>query len=143
VRLTPRKEEIDRVKAILESDEYATADQMAKALIKEVAEMLWMRDWFALTHVNRDGTKGLNWAPFVSPIEALNTAEKVGIGGRFTTVKLYSPGVLLANALGKKGWKGFCQAPGCGHAPFLHLQDGSARGACGVTSVCACRKYVK
>ena len=75
MRLTPRKEEIDRVKAILESDDYATADQMAKALIKEVADMLWMRDWFALTHVNRDGTKGLNWAPFSSPIEALNTAE--------------------------------------------------------------------
>lgn len=111
MRLTPRKEEIDRVKAILESDEYATADQMAKALIKEVADMLWMRDWFALTHVNRDGTKGLNWAPFSSPIEALNTAEKVGVGGRFTTVKLYSPGILLGNALGKKGWKASARTP--------------------------------
>lgn len=143
MRLTPRKEEVDCVKAILESDEYTTADQMAKALIKEVAEMLWMRDWFALVHINGAGNGGLNWAPFSSPIEALNTAEKLAIGGRFGTVKLYSPGVLLGNALGKKGWKGFCQNPECGHAPFLHLTDGSARGACGLASVCACKKYVK
>lgn len=143
MRLTPRKEEIDGVTAILESDNYANADQMAKALIREVAEMLWMRDWFALTHVNRDGARGLNWAPFSSPVEALNIAERVGIGGRFVTVKLYSPGVLLANAEGKKGWKGFCQHPECGHAPFLHLHDGSARGACGLTSICGCRRFVK
>jgi hypothetical protein len=143
VRLTPRKEEIDGVTAILESDDYASADQMARALIKEVAEMLWMRDWFALVHLNNDGTAGLNWAPFSSPVEALNTAEKIGIGGRFGTIKLYSPGVLLGNALGKPNGKGFCLTEGCGHAPFLHLSDGNARGACGLASLCACKKYTK
>lgn len=112
---------------------------MAKTLIKEVAEMLWMRDWFALVHLNEAGSAGLNWAPFVSPVEALNTAEKIGIGGRFGTVKLFSPGVLL----GKPNWKGFCSTEGCGHAPFLHLSDGNARGACGLASVCTCRRYVK
>ena len=139
--ITPRSEEIEGVKAILESDQYTTADQMAKALIKEVAEMLWMRDWVALTHINRDGTKGLNWAPFSSPIEAFNTAERVGVGGRYTTVKLYSPGILLGNAEGKKGWKGFCQNPDCGHAPFLHLMNGNARGKCGLTSMCECKHF--
>jgi hypothetical protein len=142
VRLTPRKEEIDGVKAILESDRFTSADQMAKALIKEVAEMLWMRDWFALVHLNEAGSAGLNWAPFSSPVEALNLAEKIGIGGRFGTVKLYSPGVLLANADGKKGWKGFCQDEVCGHAPWLHLQVGAGRGPCGL-SRCGCMKFKK
>ena len=143
MRLTPHKHEIDGVITILESDRYSNADQMAKALIKEIAEMLWMRDWFALVHLNNHGTGGLNWAPFASPVEALSVAEKVGIGGRFGTVKLYSPGVLLGNAQGKKNWKGFCQNPECGHAPFLHLMNGSARGACGLSSVCACQRYLK
>ncbi|MFG1602871.1 hypothetical protein [Actinoplanes sp. NPDC049265] len=143
VRLTPRKEEIDGVKTILESDDFTSADQMAKALIKEVAEMLWMRDWFALVHIGSAGKAGLNWAPFASPVEALNMAEKIAIGGRFGTVKLFSPGVLLGNTLGKPNWKGFCRAEGCGHAPFLHLSDGNARGACGLASMCTCKKYTK
>lgn len=142
MRLTPRKEEIDGVKQILENDGYDSADQMAKALIKEVAEMLWMRDWFALVHINGAGNAGLNWAPFSSPIEALNLAERIGVQGRFGTVKLYSPGVLLANAEGKKGWKGYCQDAACGHAPWLHLQAGAGRGKCGLSS-CQCAKFKK
>ncbi len=35
---------------------------MAKALFKEVAGMLSMRDWVALTHTWADGKRGLNWA---------------------------------------------------------------------------------
>ncbi|MEU7905859.1 hypothetical protein [Actinoplanes sp. NPDC049118] len=143
MRLTPRKEEIEKVKAILESDDFTSADQMAKALISEVADVLWMRDWWALAHIDITGRAGLNWAPFASPTEAQRVATKVGVQGTFRAVKLYSPGVMLANAEGKKGWKGYCQDPGCGHASFLHLSKGSGRGACGLTSMCKCSEFVK
>ena len=142
MRITPRREEIDRVVRILECDEFTGAEQMAKDLIKEVAEMLWMRDWFALVHLNRDGTKGLNWAPFSSPIEAFRTAARIGVGGRFGTVKLYSPGRLLANTEGKPGWPGFCQNDGCGHAPWTHAMVGAGRGRC-VLSPCDCARFRK
>lgn len=141
MRLTPRKEEVDAVKAILESDQYTTADQMAKALIKEVADELDMRDWYALTHRWRDGQRGINWGPFASPIEALRTAEYIG-EGQFATVKLYSPGILVANAKGRKNTAGYCRHEHCGHAPFLHLTAGSGRRACGL-STCECDGFKK
>lgn len=141
MRLTPRKEEIDRVKAILESDEYTSADQMARALIKEVADELDMRDWYALTHRWRDGQRGINWGPFASGIEALRVAEYIG-EGQYGTVKLYSPGVLVANAKGRKNTAGYCRHQQCGHAPFLHLTAGSRRGACGL-STCDCPSFKK
>jgi hypothetical protein len=57
VRITPRKEEVDRVVRLLESDSYTSAEHLARDLIKEVAGMLWMRDWFALVHINPDGSR--------------------------------------------------------------------------------------
>ncbi|GGK13044.1 hypothetical protein GCM10010124_01970 [Pilimelia terevasa] len=140
MRITPRKEEVSRVVAILESDGFTDADQMAKALIKEVADILAMRDWYALVHTWNSGERGLNWAPFASESEALRTAARVGIGGRYGVVKLYSPGALVANHEGKKGWPGYCQT--CGHPPFTHSMAGNARGKC-LLGTCDCTRLVK
>ncbi|MEU5433857.1 hypothetical protein AB0G73_10835 [Streptomyces sp. NPDC020719] len=126
--------------ALLEDSSFESADQMAKALIKEVAEILQMRDWFALVHTWKDGHRGLNWAPFGNEAEAKSFADKMAIGGTGRLVKLYSPGVMLANAAGKKGWKGYCQHDECGHAPFTHSAATSARGACQVPT-CPCPKF--
>jgi hypothetical protein len=142
VRLTPRKEEIDGVKAILEDPSFESADQMARALIKDVAEMLWMRDWIALVHTWSSGHRGLNFAPFASEAEARAFASKLAVGGTGRLVKLYSPGFMLANIDGKKGWKGFCQHPECGHAPFTHSSVSAARGVCHVPT-CPCEKFRK
>ncbi|MEV6602299.1 hypothetical protein AB0M36_36435 [Actinoplanes sp. NPDC051346] len=54
----------------------------------------------------------------VGPDRALRVAEHVGTGGQFATVKLYSPGILIGNAKGRKDTAGFCQDAACGHAPF-------------------------
>lgn len=103
--------------------------------------MLEMRDWVALTHRYGDTGMGINWGPFSSPIEANRYAEKVGAGGKWATVKLYSPGLLLANAQGaKKPTKDFCTNPICMHAQWTHSAVGTSRGHC-VLELCGCEKY--
>jgi hypothetical protein len=81
MKITPRANEIKAVVQLLESDEYTTAEALAKDIIKTVASMLDMREWVALTHRWHDGQRGINWGPFASPIEALRVAEHVGAGG--------------------------------------------------------------
>ncbi|MFC9736702.1 hypothetical protein ACFVKC_02155 [Streptomyces noursei] len=142
MRITPRREEIDAVKALLEDPGFDSADQMAKALIKEVGEILQMRDWIALVHTWHDGSRGLNFAPFGNEAEARAFASKMAFGGSGRLVKLHSPGLMLANHDGKKGWKGFCQDPECGHAPFTHSAASAARGACQIPT-CPCSKFRK
>lgn len=130
------------VVALLESDEFDSAEKMAKALIKSVADMLDMRDWYALTHRTEDEALGINWGPYGSESDAFAVAAKVGLTGKWSAVRLASPGVLLANVDGKPGAKGYCQHPGCGHATFIHLTDGSARGKCPLPT-CDCPKFTK
>lgn len=138
MRLTPRGEETRRVIEILESDEFDSADKMAKALIKEVAEMLAMRDWYALVHRFRgDDSGGMNWGPYASVTECQKAAEKYIGAGEGRAVKLNSPGHLEGMAVGKK-WVGFCEV--CNHAKGLHLLDGNSRGKCGL-STCKCPKF--
>jgi hypothetical protein len=130
MRLTPRKEEIKEVVATLESDQFDSADAMAKALIKQVADILWMRDWYVLgTKFSEDSTFWLPYGPFASESEAESVFKKYGAGGKYArTVKIYSPGRLVAYTTGKQGWPGYCA--GCGCDPSWHLQDGSSRGKC-------------
>lgn len=145
MKLTPRADEYKPVIEILESDEYDNAEKMAKAVVKAVAEMLWMRDWYALTHHFDGGTFGVNWGPFASEAEALSLAEKLGLPeDQFGTVHLASAGVLLANVVGKPGAKGYCQTPDCGHPPMTHLmnKNGKQRGACPL-GTCPCTSYAK
>jgi hypothetical protein len=142
MRLTPRKPEVEAVVQLLESQDYATADALAKDIIKTVADMLDMRDWVALGHRWHGGQSTIAWGPFSSEIEALRVAEYVGVGGRFATVKLYSPGVLIGNARGRKNTAGFCRDERCGHAPFTHSMATSARGPCLLES-CTCPRFEK
>ncbi|MFI5942167.1 hypothetical protein ACIBCB_18180 [Streptomyces uncialis] len=139
MRITPRKEEVATVVALLEDDSFESASHMAKALIKEVGEILQMRDWIALVHTWENGHRGLNFAPFASEVEARSFAAKMAFGGTGRLVKLYSPGVMLANHDGKK-WKGYCQNEQCTHAPFTHSAATATRGACQIP-ICPCMKF--
>jgi hypothetical protein len=141
VRLTPRGEEVQAVKDILEDPTFESADQMAKALIKAVAEFLTMRDWYALVHRWPTGERGMNFAPFGNEAEAHAFAAKLAIGGTGRLVKLHGPGPFIANIDGRKGWKGYCQHPDCGHAPFVHSAVGTSKGACQLQA-CKCDKWV-
>ncbi|MFI9205258.1 hypothetical protein [Streptomyces sp. NPDC053048] len=140
MRITPRKEEIEAIKALLEDPTFESADQMAKVIYKTAAELLQMRDLFALVHTWKDGYRGLNFGPFGSEAEIKTFASKMAFGGTGRVVKLYSPGVMLANVDGKKGWKGYCFDPECGHAPFTHSIANASRGACHIPT-CPCTKF--
>ncbi|MFF3249697.1 hypothetical protein ACFYWP_01470 [Actinacidiphila glaucinigra] len=142
MRITPRAHEIQKVVDILEDPTFDSPDQMAKAVIKEVGDMLQMRDLFAMVHTWADGHKGLNFGPFGSPAEAEAFAKKMSFGGTGKLVPLTSSGIMLANHDGKAGWPGYCYDPQCGHAPWMHAIDGSSRGKCHDTK-CPCEKFVK
>lgn len=140
MRLTPRSEEVKAVRAILESDGFPTADAMAKALIKEVADILSMREWFAAAVEFPTGERTPAFGLFSSSIDAIAVMKKVGLSGEVKLAKLYSAGQLLANVEGRPGWPGFCQT--CGHAPFWHAAKGAARGKC-VPDDCTCDEFKK
>ncbi|AKY03738.1 hypothetical protein AVT26_gp56 [Streptomyces phage Lannister] len=143
MRITPRAQEVNAVVEILESGEFDGPKDMAKALIKEVAQILAMRDGYALAHTWQDGTAGLNFGPFGTEGDAAKFGERLGgVGGTAHVVKLASPEVLIANQDGKKGWTPFCLVEGCGHAPFAHSMAGTSRGACMVDG-CECSTYRK
>ncbi|MGV9312621.1 hypothetical protein ACWDR0_10540 [Streptomyces sp. NPDC003691] len=126
--------------ALLEDPTFESAGHLANAVIKEAGEIFQMRDWFALVHTWKDGHRGLNFGPFASEAEAKTFASKMGFGGTGKIVKLYSPGAMLANIDGRKGWKGYCFDPDCGHAPFTHSAASAARGACHIPT-CPCPKF--
>ncbi|NUK41833.1 hypothetical protein HRW13_13260 [Streptomyces lunaelactis] len=140
MRLTPRKEEVEAIKALLEDPTFESADQMAKAVYKEAADLIQMRNTLALVHTWADGHRGLNFGPFGSEAEIKTFASKMAFGGTGRLVQLRSPGVMLANVDGKKGWKGYCFHPECGHAPFTHSAAGAGRGACQLPT-CPCDKF--
>lgn len=142
MRLTPRADEVEQVVAILESGEYEGPQAMAKALIKEVAEILAMRDWWALAHSWDDGASGMNFGPFASEADAKGLAAKLACGGTAVNVKLHSAGQIVAQVDSKKGAKDFCQDPRCGHAGWSHLMDGTTRGRCALDA-CSCRGWSK
>ncbi|MEW1694513.1 hypothetical protein [Streptomyces sp. NPDC091278] len=140
MRITPRKEEVAVLAALLEDPTFESAEQLAKAVYKTAAELLQMRDLFALVHTWKGGQRGLNFGPFGSEAEIKSFAAKVSFEGTGRVVKLYSPGVMLANTGSKKGWKGYCFHPDCGHAPFTHSAATASRGACQIPT-CPCGKF--
>jgi hypothetical protein len=142
MRLTPRAHEIQRVVDILEDPTFESPEQLAKAVIKEVADIVQMRDLFVMVHTWESGHKGLNFGPFGSTAEAEAFAKKMSFGGTGRLVPLTSSGIMLANHDGKTGWPGYCYDPHCGHAPWTHAIEGASRGKCHLTE-CPCTKYVK
>lgn len=143
MRITPRAYEVKKIVDILEDPTFDSPEQMAKAVIKEVGDMLQMRDLYVLVHTWADGSKGLNMGPFGAVAEAESFAKKMSFGGTGRIVPLTSSGILLANHDGKKdGWPGYCWNPECGHSPTNHAIDGASRGKCHRAD-CSCTKFVK
>jgi hypothetical protein len=143
VRITPRAHELKKVVDILEDPTFDSPEQLAKAVIKEVAEMLQMRDLVVMVHTWADGTKGLNFGPFGNAAEAEAFAKKMSFGGTGRLVPLTSSGIILANAEGKQdGWPGYCWNPECGHSPNNHAIDGASRGKCHRVE-CKCDRFIK
>lgn len=140
MRLTPRQDEIAAVVAILEDESHKDAQACAKAVIKEVARQLEMRDTWALA-VKANGNVGLNLGPFFSTADAAGFASKLETGGVARVVPISSIGQVLADR-GERQAKGNCQDEKCWHPTWLHLMDGSSYGKCGLSN-CPCTKFKK
>lgn len=140
MRFTPRKDEVQAVVDVLESGEFDDAPQMAKALLKEVADLLWHRNWYVAGLVGADGKPGPVFGPFSSEGESVKFAEAcMGIEGMSVRKAAVNSPARLAGLLhGAPGVKGFCA--NCGDSPFDHLTDGSSRGKCALPE-CKCDKW--
>lgn len=135
MRLTPRADEVAHVAAILDA-EHASAMAAAKVVIKEVAEMLWLRDWYLLAAawIEEDGGHTVFFGPYSSEAEARSWAGTFGKDGWMLQV-------LPMRGLGKpeerkSGGFGYCCTDGCGHPPWAHLFSGSSRGKCLICKTC-------
>ena len=91
MRLTPRKTEIESVVAILNGGrdtdcaEYDTAEDMAKAIIKTVAQVLSERNTFGVAIGFDDNLPGLAIGPYFSTADAqacITDAREAGMKAR-------------------------------------------------------------
>lgn len=140
MRFTPRGPEVKRVVAVLESEEFETPEAMAKAVIKEVVDLLSFRDTYAGTLRLKDGEHGLNFGPFYSAGDVKSYVSSLAVGGTFGVAPLHAPAPIKANIEGLDDTSPWCLE--CGHPAYAHLADGSSRGGCGL-SYCDCTKYKK
>lgn len=141
------------VKGILEdSTSYETMDDVAKALIIEIAKMISMRNMYVIYHKWPGGEKGLRIGPFGNLTEAKSFPNKVPLGGTGVILELISSSRLLANIEGYPGFNGYCST--CGHSPVVHglgvpsMDDiysaefvNPRLGKCNLTD-CSCMKWV-
>lgn len=137
MRLSPRKDEIKAVIDILEDDSFENADKMARALIKQVAEQLAEREWYALAHREGPGGMVLFWGPLSSEGEVAKFGEKAALGGQNFSVKLNSTGSMLARM--DKKTSPYCST--CHHPHGAH-QHPSMSGRCALRS-CPCKEDTK
>lgn len=141
MRFTPRGEEIARVLAIMESDDYASGNEMAKALIFEVVDMLWFRDWYVLAAKTNEHQAA--FGPFASEADALAAGKKWK--GMLVPDDPTKWGVVWVHGLGGTadertgGGFGYCVTDDCGHPAYAHGMAGTSRGKCVLCK--GCDKY--
>lgn len=135
MKLTPRKDEIKAVVDVLESDGYDNADQMARAVIKVVAEALGQREWYAYAHRFKVGQTPMLWGPLSSDKEVEKLARTIGLDGDHRSMKMYSPAAIVERmSKDSEGASQFCAS--CGHPKGAH-QHPKQSGMCAVRS-CSC-----
>jgi len=132
VRLIPRGDEVAEVVALLESDGYDSAADLAKDIIKTVVDFLWFREWHLL--VIQANEIQLVFGPYASEAEAV-AHGKLGANAatKFGTVKTR---ILAMPEERAGGGFGYCVVEGCGHPGYLHSMAGSSRGKCVLCDNC-------
>lgn len=140
MKLTPRGNEYKAVIPLLESDEFASAEALAKAVVKAVYDELIERDWFIHAYRAGPGSPVVAWGPFSSEKELERFAASLDCGGQHIGRKLFSPAkqarVVAENAL--VGTKPIvCDR--CGHPAGPHLHD-TRMGQCQIRG-CSCKNF--
>lgn len=111
---------------------YESIEEMAAAMLKIAAEVISMRDSYALVlrWDNLDGrAEGQNFGPYGSILEAQKASDRLaGAGAVRRIVTLNSTGMLQGRFEGTV-WRGMCK---CGHMKEEHFMAGNGYGGCGV-----------
>lgn len=139
MRVTPRAAEVKAVVGLLESDQFDSADALAKAVIKQVGELFAERDWYAWVYRESPDAYYLPWGPFSSDSEAKKFAGKYVdmLAGEHMILKLYSTAALADGVTnGRKQPSMFCA--GCNHSLISH-QHPKIQPRCAVRS-CKCKR---
>lgn len=138
MRVTPRKEEVAAIVALLEDTDYDSASTLAKDIIKECADLFAKRDWYAW--IWRENPEAFQFAfgPLSSESEASRLGKKVGLDGQTMILKLYSTAALLQK-VGELPPSLFCSA--CEHPDHCH-EIPKYNGRCWIKG-CKCRKLDK
>ena len=138
MKLTPRGNEVKAVVSLLESDEFETPEAMAKAIIKEIADLLSQRDFYAWVYRESPDAFYLPWGPFTSESEAKKFAAKyvMAMKGQHMILKLYSTAELTEQMGKHKLPDYFCTS--CNHQLISH-EHPKIQPKCAVRG-CKCRK---
>ena len=117
--LTPRKEEVAAVVAILESDEHEDSTSMAKQLLKVIAEVLSKRDGYGVGIGLRTDDMRVPHGPFYNILDAKRTVKEAEARG---LVAFVAPLLGAGNALSEEG-EAMNKRCVCGHPVELHGQS--------------------
>lgn len=141
MRLTPRGDEVKAIVALLESDGFDSAEALAKAVIKELAERLSDRNWYAWVYRETGDASYLSYGPFTSESEAMKFAGKyVGmLKGQHMILPLYSTNGLVNQLAEYKVKSLFCLE--CDHSLVSH-EHPKKNGKCAVRG-CKCKRKVE
>lgn len=139
VRITPRKDEVAAIVAVLEQP-HKNAEEAAKAVLKEAAELLGLRETLYALALG-GGRKTVNFGPYFSPAEVESVAKQLaGATPEFKIARMGGSGLLAARMEGLpkgKKVKDFCA--NCQHAKDLHLVDSGRKARCALD--CECTLY--
>lgn len=141
MRLTPRGAEVKAIVNVLESDEFDSAEALAKAIIKTTADFLSDRDWYVWVYRESPEAPYLSYGPFTSDTEAMKYAGKhVGmLKGQHMILPVYSTNALTEALASYRIKSVFCQA--CAHSLVSH-EHPKKNGKCAVRG-CKCKRKVE
>lgn len=133
MRITPRKAEVQEIVKLLESDDYDSADGLAKDVIKRVGELFAEREFYAYAWRAGVGSPVLAWGPLPSEAEVKKFATRANLGGQHLAVRLFSTEAMLGRVEeASKGKSSHC--PSCGHPLGAHehprMSNKCAVGGC-------------
>ena len=115
--LTPRKDELAAVAALLESSDYATVEAMARDLIKTVSVLLAQRSSFGVyTELEGPVRAGFSMGPYWTKGDAERALERAATAGmRGFVAALHSTDTV------RPPMDHAAKVCACGHRPEIHV----------------------
>jgi hypothetical protein len=138
MRLTPRGTEVKAVVELLESDQFDSADALAKAILKRTAELLAERDFYAWVYRESPDAFYISHGPFTSENEAKKFAGKYVdmLKGQHMILPLFSTAQFVERLGSHKMANYHCTS--CKHQLISH-EHPKIQPKCAVRG-CRCRK---